>query len=184
VTVANLLTLSRVLLTFLFMLFLFKGHFASRCLALFVFLIATMTDLYDGKIARRKGEVSDFGKLMDPLADKILILSAFLAFVQLQLVPAWMVILILARELLITGMRLLALSKGVVLAAGRGGKHKTVTQMVAILWILVVLLMKEKVPLAPYWNDSIFFVMVFAVFVTVSSGILYLYRNRSLFYAK
>ena len=102
-TIANQLTLSRILLTFFFMSFLFKESFLYRCLALFIFLIASLTDLYDGRIARRREEVSDFGKLMDPIADKILILSALLAFVELQLVPAWMVILILTREFLITG---------------------------------------------------------------------------------
>ena len=183
-TLANQLTLARILLTFLFMLFLFKGHFLFRCLALFVFLVASLTDLYDGKIARSRKQVSDFGKLMDPVADKILILSALLAFVELQLVPAWMVILILTRELLITGVRVFALSNGKILAVGRGGKHKTATQMAAVVWVLIVLLLKEKAPFVPFLNDSIFFVMLFTVWVTVSSGILYLFRNRALFYAK
>lgn len=181
---ANCLTLSRILLTFLFMVFLFKEGVVYRTLALLTFLVASVTDFYDGEIARRKKEISDFGKLMDPIADKILVLSAFLAFVQLQLVPAWMVVLILARELLITGVRLLALSKGVVLSATRGGKHKTATQMVAVLWILFVLLLREKNPSSPFLNDSIFFVMLFACWVTVSSGLLHLFRNRSLFHAK
>lgn len=181
---SNGLTLSRILLAFLFMIFLFKGGLLYRSLALLTFLIASVTDFYDGKIARHKREVSDFGKLMDPIADKILILSAFLAFVQLQLVPAWMVILILTRELMVTGVRLLALSKGVVLEAARGGKHKTATQMVAVLWILGILLFREKTPSIPFFDDSIFFVAFFTVWVTLSSGLLYLFRNRSLFYAK
>ena len=180
---ANCLTLSRILLTFLFMVFFFKEGIVYRTLALLTFCVASATDFYDGEIARRKKEISDFGKLMDPIADKILVLSAFLAFVQLQLVPAWMVVLILARELLITGVRLLALSKGAVLSATRGGKHKTATQMMTVLWILLVLLVKEKNPSNPFLNNSIFFVMLFACWVTVSSGLLYLLRNRSLFYA-
>lgn len=184
VSIANHLTLSRIFLAFLFMYFLFKGSFAYRCLALLIFLVASATDLYDGKLARRKKEVSDFGKLMDPIADKILILSAFLAFIELQLVPAWMVMLILFRELLITGLRLLALSKGKILVAARGGKHKTVTQMVCILWILGVLLLKEKVPQIPFLNESVFWVMGVAVVITVNSGALFLFRNRTLFYAK
>lgn len=181
-TIANQLTLARILLTFLFMFFLFKGSFLYRCLALLIFCVASLTDLYDGRIARKREEVSDFGKLLDPIADKILILSAFLAFVELQLVPAWMTMLILTRELLITGVRLFAFSNGKVLAAGRGGKHKTVTQTVAVIWILTVLLMKDKAPSLPFVTASIFFVMLFTVWVTVSSGILYLFRNRSLFY--
>ncbi len=183
-TLANKITLSRIGLTFLFMFFLFKEGFVFRFLALLVFLIASLTDFYDGEIARRRRQVSDFGKLMDPIADKILILSAFIAFVELRLVPAWMVILILSRELLITGVRLLAFSKGIVLAAGRGGKHKTMTQILSVFWILIVLLFKEKNPAVPFLDASVFYVMLFAVWVTVSSGILYLFRNRPVFYAK
>jgi len=164
------------------MFFLFQGAFFYRLLAFFCFLLASLTDIYDGKIARERKEVSDFGKLMDPIADKLLVLAAFLAFVELQLVPAWMVILILIRELLVTGARFLALSKGVVLAASRGGKHKTLTQVLAVLWILFVLLVTEKTPQALFLYKSIFFVMLFTAIVTVSSGILYLFKNRSLFY--
>ena len=97
VTIANQLTLLRIFLSFLFMFFIFQGGFLFRLLALLVFLLAAVTDLYDGKIARQRNQVSNFGKLMDPIADKILILAAFLAFVELQLVPAWMVILIFFR---------------------------------------------------------------------------------------
>ena len=183
-TFASQLTLSRILLTFLFMFFLFKETFIFRSLALLTFLIASLTDWVDGRMARRMHAVSDFGKLMDPIADKILILAAFLAFVELQLVPAWMVILVFTRELLITGVRLFAYSNGKVLAAGRGGKHKTATQMIAAIWILTALLLKEKAPGLPFLKDSIFWAMFFAVGVTLSSGILYLFRNRSLFYAK
>ena len=183
VTIANQLTLFRIFLSFLFMFFIFQGGFLFRLLALLVFLLAVVTDLYDGKIARQRNQVSDFGKLMDPIADKILVLAAFLAFVELQLVPAWMVILIFFRELLITGMRFLALSKGEVLVAGRGGKHKTVTQMVTVIWILLVLLIREKTLSIPFLDDSIFWMMFLAVVVTVNSGVLYLFRNRTLFYA-
>lgn len=182
-TLANQLTLSRIGLTFLFMFFLFKGEIFYRWLALLTFCAASVTDLLDGKIARQRREVSDFGKLMDPIADKILILSAFLAFVELQLVPAWMVSLILTRELLMTGVRLLAFSKGAVLAAEKGGKHKTLTQMVTVIWILIVLLWKED-PHFPFLKGSIFFIMFFTVSITLNSGILYLFRNRTLFYAK
>ncbi|MFH1858081.1 MAG: CDP-diacylglycerol--glycerol-3-phosphate 3-phosphatidyltransferase [Candidatus Omnitrophota bacterium] len=183
-TFANQLTLSRILLTFLFMIFLFRGGFFYRALALFTFLTASATDLYDGMIARSRHQVSEFGKLMDPIADKILILAAFLAFVKLQLVPAWMVVFILMRELLITGVRLLALSKGKVLVAEKGGKHKTVTQVFAVVWVLLVLLVKEKGVSLFFLEVSVFFVMFVAVFVTVSSGVLYLFRNRVLFYAR
>ena len=183
-TVANQLTLARIILTFLFMFFLFKETLLFRALAILIFLIASLTDLYDGKIARQREEVSDFGKLMDPIADKILVLSAFLAFVEMRLVPAWMVMLILMRELLVMGLRLFAFSNGKVLAAGRGGKHKTVTQMFAILWILTVLLFMQKDPSLSFLKQSIFPVMLFTVWVTMSSSVLYLFRNRELFDAK
>ncbi len=180
-TSANVLTLSRIALTFLFMFFLFKGDFGYRFLALFTFLVASLTDFYDGRIARRRNEVTDFGRLMDPIADKILILSAFLAFVELDLVPAWMVILIVVREFLITGIRLLAFSKGKVLGAERRGKHKTATQMTAVLWILSVLLIQER-GVHSFFEASVFWVMLTTALVTVGSGIRYLVRNRDLWY--
>src|SRR5439155_2286417 len=105
---------------------------------LLLFVIATITDYWDGKIARRDKLITNFGILMDPLADKILICSAFIAFVELRLIPAWMVVIIVARELGITGLRLLAASKQVVLAAERYGKHKTISQIAAVIALLVM----------------------------------------------
>ena len=102
-----------------------------------------MTDYFDGKIARRDKLITNFGILMDPLADKILVCSAFIAFVGLNWMPAWMVVIIVARELAITGLRLLAASKNVVLAAEGYGKHKTISQIVAIIAILVFHSYKE-----------------------------------------
>ena len=184
-TVANRLTLFRILLSFVFMSFLFHRGLAFRLSALFLFLIASLTDLYDGRLARRKHQISNFGKLMDPIADKILVLSAFIAFVQLGLIPAWMVVLVLSRELLITGVRLLVLTQGRVLEAAVVGKHKTVTQMGGIVWVLTVLVLRELPVLEGAWfykflDPSIFWVMFVTVWVTVASGLLYLWRHRLL----
>src|ERR1700722_6206154 len=133
----NKLTVSRFALTAVFLWALFSSIPFNDTLALIFFNLAGLTDFLDGKIARRRGLITNFGKLMDPLADKILICSAFIAFVGLGWMPAWMVVIIVARGLAITGLRLLAASKNLVLAAEGYGKHKTISQIVAILAILV-----------------------------------------------
>ncbi|MGB3112317.1 MAG: CDP-diacylglycerol--glycerol-3-phosphate 3-phosphatidyltransferase, partial [Candidatus Omnitrophota bacterium] len=101
----NKITLIRIALVFIFMLFLFMKGLTFKILALATFMLAAFSDYLDGFIAKRYGIVSDFGKLMDPIADKILTLAAFLAFVEMKLIPAWMVVIILMRELIITGIR-------------------------------------------------------------------------------
>ena len=133
----NKLTVSRILLTFVFMFLLFSKGAASKLGALVIFIIAAATDYYDGKIARERNEITDFGKFMDPVADKFLTIGAFLAFVEMGLIPAWMIVLIIFRELIITGVRLFAATQGRILAAETAGKHKTVSQMVSIFTILV-----------------------------------------------
>src|SRR5579872_226172 len=136
--VPNKLTISRFVLTVAFLVVIFTEDLpAHETLALALFSIASLTDYFDGKIARRDKLITNFGILMDPLADKILVCSAFIAFVGLNWLPAWMVVIVVARELAITGLRLLAASKNVVLAAEGYGKHKTISQIVAIIAILV-----------------------------------------------
>lgn len=186
----NKLTCLRIILTFIFMLFLFLKGVASKYIALSIFLIASATDFYDGFIARKTGQVTDFGKLMDPIADKILVLAAFLAFVELNLIPAWMVVIIISRELIITGVRMLAVSKGKVLTADSAGKHKTVSQMVAILIILAYFAFRETAkkyfsfftpPLEDRLEGLIFYIVFITVILTLTSGISYLWRNRYIF---
>ena len=188
-TLANRLTLFRIFLSFLFMSLLLRQGLAFRFSALSVFLIASLTDLYDGRLARFKNEVTPFGKVMDPIADKILVIAAFAVFLQLDLIPAWMLVLVLSRELLVTGVRLFALAQGQLLEAGRGGKHKTATQMGGILWVLAVLVVRElpahlltqrNVWVFEMLNGSVFWVLFLTVWVTVCSGLLYLWRHRSL----
>src|SRR5579863_6921665 len=133
----NKLTLSRFVLTVVFLAAVFSNVRLHETAALLLFSAASLTDYFDGKIARRDKLITNFGILMDPLADKILVCSAFIAFVGLGWIPAWMVVVIVARELAITGLRLLAASKQVLLAAEGYGKHKTISQIVAIIAILV-----------------------------------------------
>jgi CDP-diacylglycerol--glycerol-3-phosphate 3-phosphatidyltransferase len=182
----NRLTVSRLALTLVFLAALFSRARYSESVALILFSVASLTDYYDGKIARRDKLITDFGILMDPLADKILVCSAFIVFVDLQLMPAWMVVVVVARELSITGLRLLAASKNVVLAAERYGKHKTISQIVAILAVLLCM----SYPQWGKWSDSVFsfwlpvvktLSLYVAVILTITSGSLYLWRNRALY---
>jgi CDP-diacylglycerol---glycerol-3-phosphate 3-phosphatidyltransferase len=184
----NKLTLLRIVLTFILMGFLFVSGWVAKALVLLLFIIACATDFLDGWIARTRGLVSDFGKIMDPLADKVLVLGIFLSFVQMQLVPAWMVVVMIIREFLITGLRFFAIRRGMVLAAESAGKHKTVSQMVTIFFILVFLLVKETGLRFSFWHEPweatfrvvIFVMMGAAVILTIASGISYFWKNRGL----
>jgi CDP-diacylglycerol--glycerol-3-phosphate 3-phosphatidyltransferase len=132
----NILTLSRFGMAALLMVCLSVTFPGSMIVALVIFVLAALTDALDGHLARTVYGCTDFGKLMDPLADKVLTAAAFIGFIELGVMPAWMVTLILAREFMVTGLRLLAADKGIVLAAGIWGKHKTIWQMVFIIAVL------------------------------------------------
>lgn len=182
----NKLTLSRFALTVALLAVFFSRLRFSNTLSLILFSAAGLTDYFDGKIARRDKLITNFGILMDPLADKILTCSAFIAFVDRDLMPAWMVVIIVARELAITGLRLLAASKNVVLAAEGFGKHKTISQIVTIASILTLVSFPEW----GEWTQIVFawWVPAFTeltkwvtVMLTFTSGALYLWRNRSLY---
>lgn len=183
---ANRLTISRIILTFVFMFFLFcKGVFAKSA-AFLIFSLAALSDFLDGRIAKQKNIISDFGKFMDPVADKILVLAAFAAFVQMHLIEAWMLVIIIARELLITSLRLFALNKGKILAASRSGKHKTAFQILVIFCILGFVLFKEVMLRFFTWNPAwekffdhgVNILMWIVVILTLYSGISYLWENR------
>src|SRR5215831_6811221 len=148
----NRLTISRFILTVVFLAVFFSRFRFANTVALVLFSAASLTDYFDGKIARRDKLITNFGILMDPLADKILTCSAFIAFVDRDLMPAWMVVIIVARELAITGLRLLGASQQVVLAAEGYGKHKTISQIVAIVSILTLV----SYPEWGYWGRAIF----------------------------
>jgi CDP-diacylglycerol--glycerol-3-phosphate 3-phosphatidyltransferase len=183
----NKITIGRIVLAFIFMIALFCSGLTSKILALVIFMVAAATDYLDGYFAKKYNSFSDFGKIMDPVADKILTLAAFLAFVEMKLVPAWMVVVIIMRELLITSIRLRALMKKEVLAAGMGGKHKTASQMLSIFVILIFIVIKEAgVSTFGFWNDSfeywykqlIFILMLITVALTIISGVSYLIGNK------
>lgn len=190
--VPNQLTLSRLILTVFFLAALMVEFPWHNTVALFLFTAASITDFYDGMIARRDNLITNFGILMDPLADKILMCSAFIAFVGLEVVPAWMAILIVARELAITGLRLLAVSKNTVLAADAWGKQKTIWQIIAVISALVVMsystwpVVGEAVfgweiagkPWSVWFTD---FSIWMTVGLTAISGWLYLWRNREIY---
>lgn len=187
---ANQLTISRILLTFVFMAFLFSGGVAAKTLALATFIAASLTDFLDGFIAKRYNLTSDFGKLMDPIADKILVLAAFLAFVEMKLVPAWMVLVIVLREVTVTGLRVAALGQRKVIAADEGGKHKMVSQIVSILAILVFIILREAgIKTFGFWTpetesvykSAIFFLMSVTVILTIISGASYLIKNKEVY---
>ena len=185
----NQLTIARIVLTFFFIYFISQDGFVAMLTASVIFTIASLTDWGDGYIAKKYNLISDFGKLMDPIADKFLILAAFLAFIRMHLVEDWMVVLILGREIIITGLRLFALSKGKVLSAERAGKHKTVSQMVAIFTILAFLVIKEylistttqwSADIELWWGFDIYVLMLITVALTLISGLSYLWSNRKL----
>ena len=192
----NKLTVSRFVLTAFFLCALFcpwQIPFRNT-LALFFFCVASFTDFLDGKIARSRNLITNFGILMDPLADKILICSAFVAFVESThlhddapvKVAAWMVVIIVARELTITGLRLLAASKNVVLAAERFGKHKTISQILAIIALLLTDASNEWSPplqkIFSGWLPMFAEIMLWlAVTLTATSGLIYLWRNREIY---
>ncbi len=190
----NKLTASRFVLTVFFLWALFSSFRFNDTLALIFFALAGVTDFLDGRIARSRKLITNFGILMDPLADKILTCSAFVALVESThlragapvKVTAWMVIVIVAREFAITGLRLLAASKSVVLAAERFGKHKTISQIITIIALLVVDARAEwPVFLRQLFGDWVppfaEIMLWVTVALTVASGAIYLWRNRRLY---
>jgi CDP-diacylglycerol--glycerol-3-phosphate 3-phosphatidyltransferase len=183
---ANKITILRILLTFVFMFFLFCHGLWAKVLSFIIFFFAAISDFLDGMIAHKRNIVTDFGRLMDPIADKILVLAAFAAFVQMQLIEAWMFVILFSREILITSLRLFALNKGKVLQATRAGKHKTLSQMAVIFVILVFIVLKEVMLTYFTWNpaweyffrQAIFVLMLITVGLTLYSGLSYLWDNR------
>src|ERR1700741_1751973 len=140
---ANRITLSRLALTVFFVVTLNSSWQYARTLALAIFLVAGLTDFIDGEVARRYGVITNFGKLMDPLVDKIMIAAAFISLVPLKAVPAWAATTVVARDFLVTGLRLMASAKGRILPAERLGKQKTSWQVVTVIFFLTLLAIRE-----------------------------------------
>jgi len=168
----NKLTLLRILLIPLFLFFLFISGGIFRFLPLLIFIGAAVTDAIDGHIARRDNLITNFGKFMDPLADKLLTASAFIAFVEIGYLSSWIVILIISREFLISGFRTLAASKGVNIAANNWGKVKTIFQM-----LLIIIILMDYTGYMKFVSPSIIPLVVITVLLTIISGVTYIYDN-------
>lgn len=190
-TLPDKLTISRIPLTFVFMWFLFSNGLAAKIMALATFILASVTDFLDGYIAKKNNISTDFGRMMDPIADKVLVLAAFVAFVEMKLVPAWMVVIIVFREVAITGLRVSALTRGTVIPADDAGKHKMVSQVLVIFAILLFLVFREAgIGVFRFWNeniqsvygDTIFILMLITTVLTLISGISYLIKNREVYF--
>jgi len=178
-----------MIMAFAFLAALLSGIPYGRTIAFFIFVMAGVTDALDGYYARKRNLLTDFGKLMDPLADKILISAAFISFVQWPedtQVQAWMAIVIVAREFAVTGVRLLAASKGVIIGAHRWGRNKMVSQSLTAGIILAFLSLKEHVPASV--EDAINYPVSIAlnvllyttVTITAATGIVFLLKHREL----
>ncbi len=169
----NKLTILRVILIPFFLVFLMiPGIPAGKWIALIIFAVASFTDLLDGRIARKNNLITNFGKFMDPLADKLLVDSALIAFVGMERIDSWIVIIIIAREFIISGFRLIASDNGVVIAAGWWGKVKTVVQMVMIIVLIADLG-------GPLFGGVVEPLLIYAsLILTVVSLVDYLIKNR------
>lgn len=186
----NKLTVGRIILVPFFVALMLIDFPLNHLAALLIFIAASLTDLFDGKIARKHNLVTDFGKFADPLADKILVLSALLCFVQNGYCDCVAVIIVLFREFAVTSIRLIAASKGKVVAANIWGKVKTVTQMIAIIAVIVFQAVLELpeigIPFAPEIYTALSSVLWIAgealiwvsTFFAIISGIIYIYQNR------
>ena len=181
------LSLSRIIISFVFMICLLNAALFWRVAALILFILAVITDIYDGRLARSRNIITPLGQLLDPLADKILISAAFISFVGMKeiLVPAWMVVIIISREFCIMGLRLLACGKGIILPAEKGGKYKTIVQMGTVIVILLYLIARSS----GLWNEGmevwarggIYTLMAITLIFTISSGYFYLSKHRNVF---
>ncbi len=184
----NKLTVGRIILVPFFVAALLANFPLNNAVALIIFIAASLTDMFDGKIARKNGLVTDFGKFADPLADKILVLAALLCFVQLGICDCVAVIIVLFREFSVTSIRLIAASKGKVVAANMWGKAKTVSQMIAIIAVIAMQIVLELpevglnfINMATF--EPIFFVVGeiliwISVVFTIISGVVYIIQNR------
>ena len=172
----NKLTLFRIFLIPVFILVMILNIPNQFLIACIIFIIASITDAMDGHIARKYNLVTDFGKFMDPLADKLLVISALTCMIEAGLVPSWMVIIIVSRELTVSILRAIAAADGKVIAASSGGKLKTITQMIAI----VILLLGRHLLNKYFLLAGDIFILV-ATLLTLYSGGEYLYKNKELF---
>ncbi|GAA0699661.1 CDP-diacylglycerol--glycerol-3-phosphate 3-phosphatidyltransferase [Paraclostridium ghonii] len=172
----NKLTLFRIFLIPVFIIVMMLNLPSKFLIACMIFIVASVTDAMDGHIARKYNLVTDFGKFMDPLADKLLVISALTTMIEYDLVAAWMVIIIVARELTVSILRAIAAADGKVIAASSGGKLKTISQMIAV----VILLLGAHTGNVLFLNIGKVTILI-ATLLTLYSGWEYVYKNRNLF---
>lgn len=185
---ANKLTILRIILVPLFLLFIsIKGIPYGKPIAIVIFVIASITDTLDGYIARSRNQVTRFGKFMDPLADKLLVTAALISLVEFHIVPAWAAMIIIAREFAVTGLRAVAAAEGIVIAASAWGKAKTVTQIIAIIMALINLnynhvslgIIKKFITYPhKFLNITTDIAMAAAITITIISGLDYFSKNK------
>ena len=179
----NKLTLLRVILVPFFLLFLLVDQIPLHGLwALLIFAAASGTDALDGHIARSRGLITDFGKFLDPVADKVLVFAALIAFVELGLASSAAVVIMMAREFLVSSMRMVAASKGRVIAAGKSGKVKTAVTMISIVAILLLMALGDLVTGMTVSLPAVSNVLIWVCgVITVYSGVEYLVQNKDVF---
>ena len=175
-TTANKITLFRMLLIPIFVILMLVSFKGSGLLALLIFIIASISDSVDGYVARKYNQITTFGKFMDPLADKLLVTSAILIFVERGQIPSWAAFLIIAREFAVTALRLVAVDSGIVIAAGFSGKVKTAVTMV---FLCVMMTPLHSLMLLPWLSVNTVGVALITV-STVWSGFMYFYRHSGL----
>tara|TARA_Y100001934_G_scaffold40344_1_gene48171 strand:- start:2163 stop:2744 length:582 start_codon:yes stop_codon:yes gene_type:complete len=182
----NILTIGRILITPLFIILLFYDHPYAKSWALFIFVTAMLTDIFDGYYARKYNLVTDYGRFLDPLADKVMVLSALISFAVMDVIPFWMVSLIIFRDVFVTGLRMAMSSKNKTMVTSKIAKRKTLSQVLIIIfilfniglsslsisWIGEIIIFSKQYDLIYYFT---FLVTVFTVF----TGFTYLYSNRS-----
>lgn len=173
----NKLTIARVLAVPVFVVLYLLNYYLA---AFVIFILASITDTLDGKIARKYNLVTNFGKIMDPLADKVLVYAAFCLLIQNGLMPGWMLIVILTREFAVSGMRTVAASEGIVIAAAMSGKIKTVLQMIAVPALLLESVFTTGTfGLFVYWVAQVF--LWASLVMTIYSGAEYIIKNKQCF---
>ena len=188
----NVLTLLRIALTLGFLLCIQSRELLMIILAGICFVVAAVTDYYDGYYAKKFNKVTSTGKILDPIADKFLILSAFFIFMRMNLIALWMFVMIFVREVVVTGFRFYAVSRGQVLAAEMAGKCKTVLQMTSVVIMILFLIWQKWNLVAPWdevsrvtiesiWVVGINLLMMLTVMMTLYSGLIYLWNNRKVF---